>query len=97
MTVVMSVSPIAFDQSRGRRNARLVFGQKLLQARFLDRRDVIVDLFDKGRIGVDTNDVIALGRKHGHDWSTELAQPHNGNSHACPPPEITPLSQLHWL
>ena len=58
----------------GRRNARLVLGQKLLQAGFLDRRDVIVDLFDKDRVGVDADDVIALGREHGHNRSSELAQ-----------------------
>ena len=68
-----------------------MFGQELLQARFLDRRDVIVDLFDKGRIGVDTNDVIALGRKHGHDRSTELTQPDDRDFHFFP----TQNSQLN--
>ena len=74
MIVVMSVSEIALRPIRGGRDARLMLGQELLELRLLDRRHVVVDLFDEDWIGIDADDVVALGRKHGHDRRTKLSQ-----------------------
>src|SRR5271168_632539 len=61
-----------------------MFGQQVLQLRLLDRRNVIVDLLDKGRIGIDADDVVALGGKHGDDRRTELSQADNRDFHPNP-------------
>ena len=90
MMVVMSVSPIALGQSLVALNSRLMLGQQLLELRLLHRSNVVVDLFDEHRIGIDADNVVALGREHSRDRRAKLSQSDDRDLHSRFPRRATP-------